>query len=1444
MSDYVGVVKRPAAPKRPSGAPRATAWFLILLLAILDSGQASGQADALAEQAPAVAVSQTRSQIVLNGLWKFMPGQGPAEQAPTQDGWGLMPVPGSWGVGSWKGSLPRLAKAGQGEQWTEVEESPQAWYERDVAVPAAWKGRAVLLRIDRVSTDAVVELNGQKCGQIAWPRGEVDVTKAVKFGGGNVLRVRVMATTDADTVPNFMGTVDTQVSFQKAVLDSRGITGDVILHSRPAGAHVSDVFVQTSTREKRLTVAVELSAVKQPADVKVVAEVYGENGKLERTFTKDRVPVKPADAQSVTVDWPWADPRLWDMGQPNLYTLKLRATGRGIDDQWTQSFGFREIWREGKHLFLNGKPLRLRPTSTNGSNSGMEVLAASAIDSLREAGFNFFEFWPNDPWARGGIESRAAFLRAADKKGFLVAASLPSMTNFVIDTKTWKTVWSEENRQKFEARALADMRLFRNHPSAVMWVTTPNFFGGPNDPRSIGNGSYVKPDNRTFKPGQEGVASIKKHDPTRLVMVHHGGAVGDLYTNNMYLNLMPLQEREEWLSEYAKTGELPFMPVEFGTPLSTTMLRGRNGFGNVVKTEPWVTEFTAIYFGSEAYRTERPEYRQALADQFTSGQQYAKTKNWQNHDEIDFAPAFQKLQALFITNTWRSWRTWGVPGGMIPWSNGHGWGRGEGHDQKVQHPWVPGTLGAFWPETSVGSVRPFSEPGKRIHPAGKAMMANNSDTLAWIAGPDDRFTDKTHNYPAGAKVGKQIILINDTREVQKATYTWSASVAGDKVGGGSSSVHVQPGTTQKAAVEFTLPATIQGDKVDGQIVLTATIGQREHEDAFALRVFAAPARSAKTFNVYDPKGRTTAMLQSLGHTVRPWDGTSMDGVLIIGREALSDGGKLPGDLEAFVRGGGRAVVFNQNPKWMQDYLGWRTVPYNARRVFPLSSQHPVTAGLDEHDLRDWAGTSDLLEAYPDADLTPRAPGGGPKYGWRWGNRHMVGSAPIEKPHRSGWRPILECEFDLAYTPLMELDFDKGRLIWCGLDLEEHVNEDPAAERIGRQLLEYATDAPLTPKASKATYVGGDVGRKLLDSIGVQYAPAEAFDAASDLVILGEDTTVPDAALNDYVQNGGRMVVLPVQSELAPMAARLAKRVDLPGSLNVPDWPEAAGLSASDLRYRAASQSWLLSAGDGIEVGADGLLGRRRVGKGVVLFAQVDPDRFNAEEKTYFRFTRWRSTRALCQVLANMGATFKTDALVFHPQSRTEGTVKLAGRWSAKFVQRIADPDEQTHADPGISPEAKVMMAPDQNDGPWDRLPVPGTWERAGGNWDKANGEVVYRITVELPESAGGKDMLLSLGKIDDRDETWFNGEQVGASKGTDSEYNVDRQYAVPGRLVKAGKNVIAVRVWDSFGGGGFAGPADAMLLRPVESRMIESFYHPDYIDDFDMGDDPYRYYNW
>ncbi len=67
---------------------------------------------------------------------------------------------------------------------------------------------------------------------------------------------------------------------------------------------------------------------------------------------------------------------------------------------------------------------------------------------------------------------------------------------------------------------------------------------------------------------------------------------------------------------------------------------------------------------------------------------------------------------------------------------------------------------------------------------------------------------------------------------------------------------------------------------------------------------------------------------------------------------------------------------------------------------------------------------------------------------------------------------------------------------------------------------------------------------------------------------------------------------------------------------------------------------------------------------------------------------------------------------------------------------------------------------------------------------------------------------MNLGPIDDLDVTWFNGSKVGSGE----QWDQPRSYAIPDSIVKAGRNVIAVRVLDTGGPGGIWGKPEELVL--------------------------------
>lgn len=141
-------------------------------------------------------------------------------------------------------------------------------------------------------------------------------------------------------------------------------------------------------------------------------------------------------------------------------------------------------------------------------------------------------------------------------------------------------------------------------------------------------------------------------------------------------------------------------------------------------------------------------------------------------------------------------------------------------------------------------------------------------------------------------------------------------------------------------------------------------------------------------------------------------------------------------------------------------------------------------------------------------------------------------------------------------------------------------------------------------------------------------------------------------------------------------------------------------------------------------------------------------------------------------------------------------------------------------DPGNKGERLGWASPEFNDSDWAVMDLPRNWESVSAEMN-IDGAAWFRKVVTIPEDWAGKDLLLSLGVIDDYDVVYFNGEKVGSTGQDDpNSWTVQRRYIVPGRLVKAGPNLIAIRVFDVWGYGGFRGTPDQMRLSPVGESKV------------------------
>ena len=142
-----------------------------------------------------------------------------------------------------------------------------------------------------------------------------------------------------------------------------------------------------------------------------------------------------------------------------------------------------------------------------------------------------------------------------------------------------------------------------------------------------------------------------------------------------------------------------------------------------------------------------------------------------------------------------------------------------------------------------------------------------------------------------------------------------------------------------------------------------------------------------------------------------------------------------------------------------------------------------------------------------------------------------------------------------------------------------------------------------------------------------------------------------------------------------------------------------------------------------------------------------------------------------------------------------------------FLKRV------TSQDLGVIGGVPVWAQPGFNDGEWQTMKLPAPVQQL---WPATNGIFWFRKEVEVPAEWAGQDLTLSLGPVDDFDETYWNGELVGFGR----LWNKPREYTVPARMVQGGKAVIAIRNVDDHGNGGLYGKAELLYLQGPDGRRI------------------------
>jgi sialate O-acetylesterase len=135
-----------------------------------------------------------------------------------------------------------------------------------------------------------------------------------------------------------------------------------------------------------------------------------------------------------------------------------------------------------------------------------------------------------------------------------------------------------------------------------------------------------------------------------------------------------------------------------------------------------------------------------------------------------------------------------------------------------------------------------------------------------------------------------------------------------------------------------------------------------------------------------------------------------------------------------------------------------------------------------------------------------------------------------------------------------------------------------------------------------------------------------------------------------------------------------------------------------------------------------------------------------------------------------------------------------------------------HAEPDSSP----WNADPTSD--WSAVPEPmRDWKTWGvPELNNHDGMVWFRREIMLSARQASSAATLSIGAIDEIDETWVNGHPIANSFG----YGTERTYRVPNGLLHDGENTIVINVLSTWDAGGMYGPPDHMALHFADGSQV------------------------
>jgi len=462
--------------------------------ALLSDYPGAASAEALAAVAP-------REQLLFDFGWKFQMGHGsdPARDlgfgnsqgdfAKTGEfefskgkfddsKWRTLNLPHDWAV-----ELPFVRDEVQNSHGFKplgrrYPETSVGWYRREFEVPASDEGRRISIEFDGAFRSVLVFVNGCFIGRNdnGYAPFRFDLTDFLTYGHKNYIVARVDASFGDGWFYEGAG-----------IYRHLWLTKTDALH---LGKWDSTVRTALSGGSVTLTLStVVQNEGKQAENAKVSWRIQDAAGKTVATAEAAPQLVAVDGSATYTATAKLANPALWSVDAPNLYSAIVTVEGGGKPrDAERVSFGVRTVLFDAdKGFFLNSKSTKIQGTCNHQDHAGVGAAVPDRLQwfrlaVLREMGCNAVRTSHNQPTPE--------WVEACDRMGVMMMCETRQMSS------------SPEGMAQLEGM----IKRYRNSPSIILW--------------SIGNEEWVLQDQEAEQGAKIGASMVRRcHelDPTRVV---------------------------------------------------------------------------------------------------------------------------------------------------------------------------------------------------------------------------------------------------------------------------------------------------------------------------------------------------------------------------------------------------------------------------------------------------------------------------------------------------------------------------------------------------------------------------------------------------------------------------------------------------------------------------------------------------------------------------------------------------------------------------------------------------------------------------------------------------------------------------------------------------------------------------------------------------------------